>query len=98
MQRSFNGYNLNAGFDLDHTTGQAQSISSALSCLDKGFRLRHCKSTAFKLLVHGLNRSPTKPDTIAPRLRIAFGGISLQNAMKAQAPISAFKQKVYMAF
>jgi len=24
LQRSFNGYNLNAGFDLDHTTGQAQ--------------------------------------------------------------------------
>jgi hypothetical protein len=25
LQRSFNGYNLNAGFDLDHTAGQAQS-------------------------------------------------------------------------
>jgi hypothetical protein len=30
LQRSFNGHNLGAGFDLDHTAGQAQSIRSAL--------------------------------------------------------------------
>jgi hypothetical protein len=64
--KQLNGYNLNARLDLDHTTGQAQSISSALNCLDKGFRLRHCKSTAFKLLIHGLNRSPKKLATTAP--------------------------------
>jgi len=83
--------------DLTLTILQAQGIRSGLNCLDKGFRLRNCKFTAFKLLVYGLNRSPRKPATIPLRLRIAFRGISLWNALESSdADFSHFDDKKYI--